>query len=252
VSQASDPTALTPRLRTVGLTGLLVSFADRLSEPANRAALALRAALEAAGWDGVEETSTALTSVFLRFDPLAVAPETLAARVSVLLDTRDWAAAPLPEGRRLWSVPTVYGTDLAPQLNEAAAAAGLEPSEAVDRLAASRVRVLTIGFAPGQPYLGPLATEWDIPRQTALTGQVPAGALVLAIRQFVLFTAPNPTGWRHVGQTAFRCYRPEAEDPFALRPGDEMRFVPVTPAALDRIRATDPTGNGGASCEAIG
>ena len=52
-----------PAIRTLGLTGLLVSFADRLSEPANRAALAFRAAVEAAGIPGVEETSTSLASV---------------------------------------------------------------------------------------------------------------------------------------------------------------------------------------------
>jgi allophanate hydrolase subunit 1 len=69
------------------------------------------------------------------------------------------------------------------------------------------VRVLAVGFAPGQPYLGPLGEEWNLPRLKALQ-QVPAGALVQAISQFVLFTGPAPTGWRHVGQTAFRCFRP--------------------------------------------
>ena len=44
-----------PKIRTVGLSGILVSFADKLSEPANRAALAFRAAIDvplnaAAAW----------------------------------------------------------------------------------------------------------------------------------------------------------------------------------------------------------
>ena len=37
-----------PKIRTVGVDGMLVSFGDRLSEPANRAALAFRAALDRA------------------------------------------------------------------------------------------------------------------------------------------------------------------------------------------------------------
>jgi 5-oxoprolinase (ATP-hydrolysing) subunit B len=49
------------------------------------------------------------------------------------------------------------------------------------------VRVLAVGFAPGQPYLGPLGEEWNLPRLKALQ-QVPAGALVQAISQFVLFS----------------------------------------------------------------
>lgn len=244
-------TPLAPEIRTVGMTGLLVRFSGTLSEPANRAALALRAAIGAEAWEGVEETSTALTSVFVRFDPLGVDLAALEAKLKSLLYSRDWSAAALPSGRRLWRVPTVFGTALAPQLSEAAAEAGLSVEAAIENLAASTVRVLTIGFAPGQPYLGPLESCWDIPRQNALTRKVPEGALVLAIRQFVLFSAPNPTGWRHVGQTAFRCYRPGAEQPFALQPGDEMQFEPVSPEAFAEIRETDLSGNGGASREII-
>lgn len=231
-----------PVLRPVGLTGMLVSFADRLEEASNRAALAFRAALEADRWDGVEETATSLASVFLRFDPATLHHEDLSARLEDLLSRRDWYAAPLPSGRRLFRVPTVYGTDLAPQLEEAAAAAGLSPEAAIEELGRARVRVLTIGFAPGQPYLGQLGARWDLPRQAALTAQVPVGALVLAVRQFTLFAAPAPTGWRHVGQTAFRCFSPEAPAPFALAPGDEMVFEPVSKP--DFLRIADTGGDG--------
>jgi len=240
-----------PAIRTAGLSGMLVSFADALSEPANRAALAFRAALEGAAWDGVAETSTSLASTFLRFDPVALPHDELRARLQALLDSRNWYDAAMPSGRRLWRVPCVYGTDLAPQLAEAAAAAGLSESDAIDRISTTRVRVLTIGFAPGQPYLGPLGPEWNLPRQKDLTPMVPTGALVLAISQLVLFTAPAPTGWRHVGQTAFRCFQANRAAPFALTPGDEMLFDPASAQDLIRINEQDPHGLGGASFERI-
>jgi len=91
-----------PRIGRVGLDGMLVSVGDALSEPANRAALAFRGALDHASPAGVGESATSLVSTFLRFD--------------ALLDSRDWYAADLPGGRTLWRIPTVYGTDLAPQL----------------------------------------------------------------------------------------------------------------------------------------
>lgn len=239
-----------PIIRPVGFDGMLVTFGDRLGEPANRAALAFREALDRTGWAGVIETSTSLTSAYLRFDPAEVSHADIAHRLRHLADSRDWTGAPLPSGRRLWRVPTVYGTDLAPQLDQAAAAAGLTRDEAIARLSTTRVRVLTIGFAPGQPYLGPLGPEFDIPRQKDLTPMVPAGALVLAISQFVLFSGPTPTGWRHVGQTAFRCFRPGGDPVFPLSPGDEMLFEAAPAGALETLRA-DPTGNGGATCEDI-
>jgi len=235
-----------PLIRNVGIDGLLVSFGPSLSEPANRAALAFRAALEAV--DGIEETSTSLISTYLRFDPLKVPHTDMQTRVEALLVTRDWTGADLPEGRRLFRIPTVYGTKLAPQLSEAAQVAGMSAEDAVSSLSQARVRVQTIGFAPGQPYLGALPEAWDIPRQQALTPVVPLGALVVAIRQLVLFSVTTPTGWRHVGQTAMRLFRPESDTPFVLRPGDEAIFDAVTPEALERMK-TDP--DGGATWEAL-
>ena len=235
-----------PQIRTAGYDGFVVSFGDRLSEPANRAALAFRDAIMRADWDGVEESSTSLVSAYLRFDPLVCDHATMHAALTGLVQSLDWYAAPLPEGRRLWRVPTVFEGDMAPQLGEAAALAGMSEAEAVASIAATQVRVQTIGFAPGMPYLGELPPAWDIPRQTELTAQVPAGGLCVAIRQLVLFPVATPTGWRQIGQTAFPCFRPAAEDPITLRPGDEVTFRAATAEEIADL-ASDPAG--GATAE---
>lgn len=240
-----------PVINTVGLSGILVTFADAMSSPANRAALAFRTEVETEAWPEVRETSMSLVSVYLSIDLVSCDIAEITSKLETLLASQDWYAASLPEGRTLWHVPTVYGTDLAPQLEEAAGVAGLDPDEAIRQLSTTRVRVLTIGFAPGQPYLGELDPIWNIPRQQGLTKSVPAGALVVAIRQLVVFTNATPTGWRHIGQTAFRTFRQEADHPFALRPGDELVFPQVSPAELAKIHRTDTTGNGGADREVL-
>ncbi|MBN9889402.1 5-oxoprolinase subunit B family protein [Salipiger abyssi] len=237
-----------PVIRTVGVDGMLVSFGDRLSETANRAALAFRAEVEREGWDGVEESASSLVSCYLRFDPLYLRHAALEAKLRELIDSRDWMQAALPQGRRLHRIPTVYGGTLAPQFGEAAAAAGLSEAAARDSLSRTRVRVTALGFAPGQPYLGELPECWDIPRQQALTPRVPIGALVLAIRQFVLFTVQAQTGWRHVGQTAVRLVRLGEERPFLLAPGDEVEFPAVSEEVFARMQ---DDAEGGASWEAL-
>lgn len=238
-----------PEIRTVGLDGVLVTFSPALTEGANRAAIGFSAAVRASNWDGVAEVSTSLTSVYLRLDLSIVTHAAVQDQVADFLTLRDWYQAPLPEGRRFWRVPTVYGTDLAPQLAEAADAAGMSEAAAIDSLGSARVRVLTIGFAPGQPYLGPLGPEWNLPRQTELTPRVPRGALVQAISQFVLFSAETPTGWRHVGQTGFMIFQPEASQPFALRAGDEMQFEPVSKTDFLKLIEKDPALGGAVSEE---
>lgn len=234
----------TPQILPHGLDGLVVRFAARMSEPANRAAIAFRAALEADPLPGVSETASALASVYLRFDPSATRPEALAEALRARLAGQDWTQQDQAGPTRHWHVPTAYSETHAPQLREAAALAGVTPEDAVRDLSTTPVRVLAIGFAPGQPYLGELPAHWNIARQTGLTPQVPEGALVVAVRQFVLFANPSPTGWRHVGQTAFRCFRPEAGEPMPLRPGDLVTFHAVSDQDFADIRASDPSGGG--------
>lgn len=226
-----------PQIRPAGITGFLVSFGDTLSEPANRAALAFLAALDADTPAGVEEASTSLVSTFVRIDPVAVEPRAVRAALAARLASRDWYAAALPGGRRLWRIPAVFGTDLAPQLAEAAAVAGMDVDAAVRSVCDTTLRVQTIGFAPGQPYLGALPEAWNIPRQTVLTDKVTPGAVTVAIRQITMFSVAAPTGWRHIGQAALRLFDPSSESPFVLRPGDAVRYQAVERAAFDRLRA---------------
>jgi inhibitor of KinA len=236
-----------PLILPQGVNGAVIRFADRLTDAANRAALAFRAGLEQARPTGMEESASALASVFVRYDPGATSFEALEADLRARLEARDFHAAPLPQDRRRWTIPAVFGGDAAPGLAHAAEAAGISPEEAVRDLTAKPVRVLAIGFAPGQPYLGELDPRWDIPRLPDLI-EVPEGALVLAIRQFVLFANPSPTGWTHIAQTGFRCFRAEADDPFALKPGDEVLFRPVDAPELQDL-SSEP--EGGATCEAL-
>lgn len=237
----SAPASGFPRIDPVGLGGILVRFGDKLSESANRAALAFRAQIERESWEGVEECTTSLVSACLLFDPLEVAPETLTARANALLQSRDWYAQPLPEGRRFITIPTCFEAPFAPQLAEAAEMAGMSVADAVASLSGARVRVTALGFAPGQPYLATLPKEWDIPRQAGLTPQVPKGALVVAIRQLVLFSVTAPTGWRHIGQTAVALFDEAASDPFFLRAGDEVQFPAVSAEVFEPLRH-DPLG----------
>ncbi|MEM9584544.1 MAG: carboxyltransferase domain-containing protein [Pseudomonadota bacterium] len=238
-----------PRITDVGLTGMLVTFSDTLTEGANRAALALRARLSELEIEGVTETTTSLTSTFVLYDPNILPRASLKEYFQNLL-AQDWTEAALPDGRRLWRIPAVFDDPkYAPQLQEAADLAGLSVPQAIESLCDVSLRVMTLGFAPGQPYLGSLGSKWDIPRQQGLTKQVPIGAITVAIRQIVLFSTASPTGWRHVGQCAFRAFRPEQPDPFPLTPGDEIRFDPVSAADLAKAIAQDQTGDGGAKTE---
>ena len=239
-----------PELLPLGPDGVLVRFSDELSEPANRAALAFRAVVERDLPEGVVETATALTSVFFRFRPDLLRRADLEERLRYMLVGEDWLAAALPEGRRLWRVPASFGGRFGPDLEECAAAASMQADAAIDEICNTRLRVLALGFAPGQPYLGFLPEHWNIPRRNDVTPEVPRGAVVVAVRQVIPFASAAPTGWRQIGRTAFRCHDPGAKVPLPLRAGDEMQFEPVSAADLERY-LKDASSNGGAVAELL-
>ena len=238
----------TPALLPLGPDGILIRFADRLSEPANRAALAFRAAILEALPIGVSETATSLTSVFVRFRPDETHRAALEDVLRNALADTDWYNAPLPQGRKRWLLPTSFGGEDGPALDEAAELAGVTTDVAIKEICAQPLRVLALGFAPGQPYLGFLPDHWDIPRQSDVTPQVPRGAVVVAVRQVIPFANPAPTGWRQIGRTGFRCYDADQTPALPLNPGDEVGFFPVSPSDLVKAEGAP---HGGAQVETL-
>ena len=222
-------------LSPLGEAALLVDFGRGMSMEANEAAIAFRAAVEEAGWPGIVETASTLKSVLIRFAPEVTRLETLLENAQALLATRDWRSAPLPAGRKLFRVGASFAEPDSPALGEVAEMTGLGETAVIEAVCAKPLRVLTLGFAPGMPYLGALPSSLNIPRLTELAPRVPAGAICTAVSQIVLFTVASQTGWRQVARSAFVGYRPDKPQPFVLTPGDELRFEPVRADLLDTL-----------------
>lgn len=233
----------------LGVDGVLVRFADTLSDAANRAVLAYHADVVRADLPGVVETGLSLTSTFVRFRPDQTSRAALLEQLQTLLAARDWADVALPEGRRLWHIPAVFEGPEAPDLEAVAEQVGRDPGVAIAELCATRLRVLALGFAPGQPYLGFMGDHWNVPRRTEVTPEVPQGAVVVAVRQVIPFANPAPTGWWQIGRTAFRCYDPATEPPLPLKAGDEIQFHAVPSSEWMRLTQAP---RGGAEAEMLG
>jgi len=226
-------------LRPAGDSGLIVEFGNRIDPNINNAVLAFERHLQDAAIPGVIETAPTICSVLVRFDPLVTPPEEIRAQCSALATVRDWLGAPPPEGARRWRIPAVYGGTAGPDLSEVAELLDKREDQVIAMHAACTLRVMMLGFAPGMAYLGELPPEWDIPRRAEIKPLVPAGSLLVAIRQTVFFATDAPTGWRTIAHSPFRGFRPETGTPFTLSPGDEVIFEPVTTAATASWRQDD-------------
>lgn len=234
----------------LGQDGVLVRFARKPDLSALSAAQRFRVVIAGQQHSEITEVAPSLASVLLRFDPEA----TPRARIEAIARKALAEVGPdadLPAPTRRWHLPVAFGDDTGPQLAEAAALAGLTQEAAVRQMVEADLRVLAIGFAPGQPYIGLLQDNWNLPRLSQLTPKVPAGALVIAVRQLVLFCNDSTTGWRQIGQTGFRPFWPQSSTPFRLEVGDAIRIEPVSQTELAALPPERTEGLGGARLDKV-
>ena len=234
-----------PKMNFVGLDGILVQFSDEIRENANSAALAFCHEVEQKNQSSIIESANSLTAAYFRIDTKIEPLDSILNFFNEMLTEKNWYTSKLPTDRKLFKIPCVFGTELAPQFEKVIKLAGISRSQAILEFTTTRTRVMTIGFSPGQPYAGLLSKKWDLPRLSEVSKSVPKSALVCAIRQLIIFSNSTPTGWHHIGQTAFECFNSNRQQPILLRPGDEITFVEIKSGELSQINNNNADGLGG-------
>ena len=222
----------------------LIAECDALPGPDTSLRIAAAAVrLRAAMLPGVHDVVPALTTIGLHYRPGAIAGraasagfpyEELARRVQAVLATGIDADA---AQRELIEVPVCYGGAHGPDLEEAAVQCGMPAAQLVALHGAEPVTVLTLGFAPGMPYLGRFDERLALPRRASPRTAVPPGAIGLANRQSVIYTLALPGGWSLIGRTPLALFDPMREEPALLQAGDRVRFRAIQADEFDSLAA---------------
>ncbi len=239
-----------PEILPHGLNGLVVRFAQSTEQDVTGAVQSFLSSIPPDAPEGITEIAASLCSVRFGFDPRKIDRKTLSDYIETQLTAQNWYTAATPQTTRVWRIPVGFGPAYAPQLNEVAALTHQTVEDVIQDVTCAEHRVLAIGFAPGQPYIGILPEHWGFARQETLTPQVPAGALTAAVRQLVLFTNDSTTGWRQIGRCGFRPFLQSRNTPFLLRAGDAIRFEAVSDTEIESLLKTTD-GLGGAICDVL-
>lgn len=224
-------TAAPPGFRPLADSGLLIELERRLDPAVNAQARVISEHLRAI--PGVIETVPALCSALIVFDPLST-------DLAALLEAAEAAAhsprmRPVASGR-LFDVPVVYGGTAGPDIEEVAALCGLTPDQVVSEHAGVEYTVYMLGFMPGYPYLGVLPDGLRLPRLAAPRLRLPAGSVAIADALSGIYPMESPGGWRLIGRTPLPIYDPHEADPVLFRPGDRVRFAPISTASFPSPR----------------
>ena len=229
------------RIEAIGDCCLIVEFGQRIDPEINQTALAFADFLLAHPIAGVTDVVPAFTTVALHYRPEAFADalsgelpfRKLCRQVESIL-AQDIASA--QRATRVVEVPICYGGEFGPDLPEIAAACALTVEQVIALHCASPHVVYMLGFAPGFPYIGGLDQRLAMPRRSTPRESVPAGSVAIARDQTAIYSIATPGGWNLVGRTPLKLFDPLADPPCLLQPGDELRFVPITPQQYQTLQ----------------
>jgi inhibitor of KinA len=209
----------------LGDSAVVVGFGDEASLKTHLRVKAFSDLLERRPPDAAIEHIPALTTVTVVYDAVARGYEEFAAELRNLLEE---VAEPFqaPESR-LVEIPVCYGGAFGPDLGFVAEHNGLSTDDVIAIHSEPEYLVYMIGFAPGFPYLGGMSERIASPRRDSPRQAIPAGSVGIAGRQTGVYPIVTPGGWRLIGRTPLRLFRPEEDPPTLVHAGDRVAFTPI-------------------------
>ncbi len=222
------------RFLPCGDLAVSVELGDEISLEVNTQVRALEFLIQDKKLPGVVETVPSFRSLLVYYEPLAVGYDDLVAGLRELAAQADTTV--LPPARTV-ELPCCYDPELGFDVEAAAARIGASVDELVALHAGARYLVYFIGFTPGLPYMAGMPERLRLPRLETPRTKVPAGSVGIGGGQCCIYSVDSPGGYWILGRTPLRLYDPGAADPTLLRPGDRVKFRPISRAEFERISA---------------
>lgn len=223
-----------PIFRCVGDRGLLMELSATINPEASQKIRALCESLAICAPVGVVEVIPTYRSLIVSYDPVKTGPELLERYLRALDEQMGQTEALEP---RVVEVPVCYGGDFGEDLAYVASHNGLSEEEVIRIHAEPLYPVYMLGFTPGFPYLGGLSEKIHTPRLATPRTRVPAGSVGVANNQTGIYPMDSPGGWQLIGRCPIRLFDPNRRDPFYIKAGDLLRFVPVSAEVFAAMEA---------------
>ncbi len=93
-----------------------------------------------------------------------------------------------------------------------------------------------LGFLPGFAYMGDLPEPLRLPRRATPRARVPAGSVAIAAEMTSVYPLESPGGWHLIGSTPILLWDMARHDEPLLKPGDKVRFAPVSGSEAENLR----------------
>jgi KipI family sensor histidine kinase inhibitor len=148
-------------------------------------------------------------------------------QVALADEIRSWSVPPHPEeSGQVVEIACQYD---GPDLGEVARQWGVPPERVAAIHSSLKHEVAFCGFAPGFPYIAGLGGGREVARRDRPRAAVPAGSVALGDEYTGIYPRTSPGGWQIIGHTDAVMWDSGRDPAALLGPGDQVRFVNVTP-----------------------
>ena len=180
------------------------------------------------------ECVAGIESCVARFDLASLDIETALTRLHDALDR----VPPVEDlDTSLVEIPVCYGGAHGPDLGDICEQLDLSREEIIALHSGREYRVDMLGFTPGFAFIGGLDDALNVPRRREPRVRLEAGSIGIAGGRTGIYTLAGPGGWPLIGRTPKQLFDAHAEEPFGLRAGMRVRFVPIEPDEFERAES---------------
>lgn len=168
------------------------------------------------------EVVPGIASVTVLFDPLIVSASDVTKEMLRVFDNApdhfEARVAPV-------EIPITYGGDAGPDLKVVCETLRIDEGAFISQHTRAVHTVDMIGFTPGFAYVSGLGNELNVARRATPRPRLPAGSIGISGEYTGIYALAGPGGWPIIGRTNVQLFNPQAEDPFLLVPGQQIKFV---------------------------
>lgn len=189
--------------------------------------------------NGITDAIAGIDSIAIRFDNTQLDANDA---LKLLKDATKKTAAPndtQPPDKTI-EIPVLYGGDAGPDLESVCAQTKLTTDQLINKHASPPYRVITVGFAPGFAYMGPLDKALQIPRLATPRARVAAGSVAIAGGFTGVYALPSPGGWNIIGRTPVPLFDAARPSPFLFKPGTAVQFRPIDETEFQELSKQTP------------
>lgn len=135
----------------------------------------------------------------------------------------------------LWQIPVCYDPALGKDLKVFSETKSIHIQDIIDLHSGSSYQLNFYGFLPGFMYLSGLNPLLSHPRKSVPDRSIDAGSVAIGGNQTGIYPQNSPGGWHVIGKTPTPFFNPYFDPPVWAKPGDQIRFTPITMAEYERM-----------------